>query len=133
VSAVLEDDRLWAAIGEPSRRRLLDVLLAAGEATPTSLAERLPFTRQAVAKHLTVLQGVGLVQPRRQGREVHYTVEAKRLREAARAMSEVATGWDERLLSIKQIAEQLHREEQRTTGGRAGDGGRAGRANRRRG
>lgn len=98
------DEDLWAAIGEPSRRRLLDVLLACGEATPTMLAARLPFSRQAVAKHLAVLESVGLVSRRRQGREVHYTVLAKRLEEAARTMAGVAGEWNSRLGAIKQIA-----------------------------
>jgi ArsR family transcriptional regulator, cadmium/lead-responsive transcriptional repressor len=112
MTTAVAEDRLWAAIGEPSRRRLLDVLLVQGEATPTVLATQLPFSRQAVAKHLTVLEGVGLVEPRREGREVHYTVHAKRLEEAIRVMAKVASTWDGRLLAIKRIAEQVHREEE---------------------
>jgi ArsR family transcriptional regulator, cadmium/lead-responsive transcriptional repressor len=110
MSVVAAEDELWAAIGEPSRRRLLDLLLGFGEATPTMLATQLPFTRQAVAKHLAVLRHVGLVRERRQGREVRYTVQAERLEEAVQVMSQVATGWDGRLLAIKRIAEQLHSE-----------------------
>lgn len=113
MSAEVAEDRLWAAIGEPSRRRLLDVLLVQGEATPTALATQLPYSRQAVAKHLAVLERVGLVEPRREGREVHYTVRAKRLEEAIRVMSLVASTWDGRLLAIKRIAEQIHREQAR--------------------
>jgi DNA-binding transcriptional ArsR family regulator len=113
MSAVVEDDRLWAAIGEPSRRRLLDALLVYGEATPTMLATQVPFSRQAVAKHMAVLGDVGLVRQRREGREVRYTVEAQRLEEAVRAMARVARGWDGRLGAIKQIAERLHREDLR--------------------
>jgi DNA-binding transcriptional ArsR family regulator len=63
-----EDDELWAAIAEPMRRRLLDVLLERGEATATALAEELPVTRQAVAKHLAVLERAGLVSGARRGR-----------------------------------------------------------------
>ena len=69
-----EDEELWAAVAEPSRRRVLDVLLARGEATSTALAGELPLTRQAVAKHLAVLDRAGLVEGRRQGREVRYVV-----------------------------------------------------------
>jgi DNA-binding transcriptional ArsR family regulator len=105
------DDVLWTAIGEPSRRRLLDVLLVAGDATPTALAAQLPFTRQAVAKHLAVLQSAGLVEHRRAGREVHYTVRTERLEQAAAAMTAVASSWDGRLAAIKQIAERLYAEE----------------------
>ena len=50
------DDELWSAIGDPTRRRILDLLLAAGDGTATTLSEQLPVTRQAVAKHLTVLE-----------------------------------------------------------------------------
>lgn len=57
------DDELWAAIGDPTRRRLLDLLLADGSGTATSLSGHLPVTRQAVAKHLGVLERAELVVP----------------------------------------------------------------------
>ncbi|TDB85570.1 transcriptional regulator [Actinomadura sp. KC216] len=107
------DEELLAAVAEPSRRRLLDVLLAKGEATPTALAAELPFTRQAVAKHLAVLQRTGLVTARRDGREVRYTVHPDRLDEAARALAGVAAHWNTRLQRIKALAESAHRNSQR--------------------
>jgi DNA-binding transcriptional ArsR family regulator len=100
------DDELWAAVADPSRRRLLDVLLAHGEATPTALAAELPFTRQAVTKHLAVLDRAGLVHSHRQGREVRYAVRAERLDDAADAMAAVAARWDRRLRVIKELAER---------------------------
>lgn len=106
----VEDEQLWAAVADPSRRRLLDVLLAHGEATPTVLAKELPFTRQAVSKHLAVLVNAGLVEGRRDGREVRYTVRPERLDAAARAMTSAAARWDKRLQAIKRIAEAAHRE-----------------------
>lgn len=108
--AVLEDDALWAAVADPTRRRVLDALLEHGEATSTTLAEGLPVTRQAVAKHLVVLDRVGLVAGRRRGREVRYAVLPERLDEAAGAMSRVAAQWDRRLARIKQIAESVQAE-----------------------
>ena len=105
-----EDEKLWAAVGEPSRRRVLDVLLARGEATPTALAAELPLSRQAVAKHLAVLDRVGLVEGRRHGREVRYVVRPERLATAAQAMTQVASEWDRRLQAIKRIAEDLQRD-----------------------
>jgi DNA-binding transcriptional ArsR family regulator len=105
-----EVDELWAAVAEPTRRRLLDVLLARGEATATTLGAELPVSRQAVAKHLAVLDRVGLVEGRREGREVRYTVRPERLDEAIRSMARVAAGWDERLAAIKRLAESAHRE-----------------------
>jgi DNA-binding transcriptional ArsR family regulator len=105
VTAVVEDDALWAAVADPTRRRVLDALLEHGEASTTRLAEGLPVTRQAVAKHLAVLNRVGLVAGRRRGREVRYAVRAERLDDAAEAMARVAAQWDRRLTRIKRLAE----------------------------
>jgi DNA-binding transcriptional ArsR family regulator len=106
-----EIDELWAAVADPTRRRLLDVLLAQREATSTTLARELPVTRQAVAKHLAVLDRAGLVEGGRQGREVRYVVRPERLDAAARSMASVAAQWDERLSAIKRIAESAAREQ----------------------
>jgi ArsR family transcriptional regulator, cadmium/lead-responsive transcriptional repressor len=109
-AAVAEADALWAAVGDPTRRRLLDSLLALGEATATRLSGEVPVTRQAVAKHLTVLDRVGLVDGRRQGREVLWAIDPERLDEASQAMARVAAAWDQRLAAIKDLAEAAHRE-----------------------
>jgi ArsR family transcriptional regulator, cadmium/lead-responsive transcriptional repressor len=69
-----------------------------------------PFTRQAVAKHLAVLERAGLVSRRKQGREVLYQVDADRLDQATRAMADVAAQWDRRLAAIKRLAEAAHAE-----------------------
>src|SRR4029079_11055855 len=92
--AVPEVDELWAAVGDPTRRRVLDVLLDRGEASATVVAGELPVTRQAVAKHLAVLDRAGVVEGRRRGREVRYAVRPERLDTAARSMAAVAAGWD---------------------------------------
>jgi predicted ArsR family transcriptional regulator len=105
-----ESDVLWAAVGDPTRRHLLDVLLAQGESTATTLAGELPVTRQAVAKHLAVLDRVHLVERRRLGREVRYVVRPERLNAATRSMARVAAQWDERLAAIKRLAEAAARE-----------------------
>ena len=61
------DDELWSAIGDPSRRRVLDLLVSNGEVSASWLAGRVPFSRQAVSKHLVVLERAGLVQPAQTG------------------------------------------------------------------
>ena len=104
------DDDLWAAIADPSRRRVLDLLVQRGEASASWLAGQVPFTRQAVSKHLVVLERAGLISRRKQGREVLYQVEAERLDQAARAMAELAAQWDQRLGAIKRLAEAAHAE-----------------------
>jgi DNA-binding transcriptional ArsR family regulator len=107
VSAIAEEDALWAAVADPTRRRVLDALLEHGEANTTTLAEGLPVTRQAVAKHLVVLDRVGLVAGRRHGREVRYAIRPERLDDAAEAMARVAAQWDRRLARIKRLAESV--------------------------
>ena len=100
-----EADRLWAALGDPMRIRLLDLLLERGQATASTLANELPITRQGVSKHLAVLERDGLVTAHRHGREVRYAVREERLDQAGAAIARIAARWDKRLTAIKQIAE----------------------------
>jgi len=105
----LNEEALLEAVADTSRRRVLDLILAHGEVTPTALAADLPFTRQAVAKHLAVLDRAGLVEGRRTGREVRYSVRPEHLDVAVRAMAKVAARWDARLGAIKRLAESRAR------------------------
>jgi DNA-binding transcriptional ArsR family regulator len=86
-----------AAIGDPTRRQLLEFLAVHGEATATTLARPLPVTRQAVVKHLAVLNAAGLVAGRRVGRDVRYAVRPSSLDEAIRWLTSLAVGLDRRL------------------------------------
>ena len=104
------DDELWSAIGDPTRRRVLDLLLAGGGRTATALSEHLPVTRQAVAKHLAVLDRVGLVHATPAGREIRYEVDEAQLARAVAQLASVGSAWDARLRRIKRIAEALQRE-----------------------
>ncbi|MEU2610273.1 helix-turn-helix domain-containing protein [Micromonospora sp. NPDC007271] len=106
------DDGLWSAIGDPTRRRLLDLLLIAGDSTATTLSEQLPVTRQAVAKHLGVLDRVGLVRATPAGREKRYRVNEAQLARAVAQLSSVGSAWDARLQRIKRIAEAIQRTQQ---------------------
>jgi ArsR family transcriptional regulator, cadmium/lead-responsive transcriptional repressor len=110
------DDALWSAIGDPSRRHVLDLLVSNGGMSASWLAGRVPFSRQAVAKHLAVLERAGLVSRRKHGREVLYQIEADRLEQAAQAMAEFAARWDRRLDAIKELAEAAHAENKKIQG-----------------
>jgi DNA-binding transcriptional ArsR family regulator len=109
------DDDLWSAIADPSRRRVLDLLIQYGEASASWLAGQVPFSRQAVSKHLAVLEQAGLISRRKQGKEVLYRVEAGRLDQATTAMADVARQWDRRLEAIKRLAEAVHRQTKQDT------------------
>lgn len=103
------DDDLWSAIGDPTRRRMLDLLLSDSGGTATTLSEHLPVTRQAVAKHLAVLDRVGLVHGTPSGRERRYEVDSAQLARAVAQLASVGATWDARLRRIKQIAEAIQR------------------------
>jgi DNA-binding transcriptional ArsR family regulator len=109
--SVAVNDDLWSAIGDPTRRRMLDLLLADGDGTSTTLSDQLPVTRQAVAKHLGVLDRVGLVHVAAAGREMRYRVDGAQLARAVAQLAAVGATWDARLRRIKQIAEALERTE----------------------
>ncbi|GAA3223541.1 metalloregulator ArsR/SmtB family transcription factor [Oerskovia jenensis] len=95
VFAALADDTRWQILQELGRADL----------SASSLAAVLPVTRQAIAKHLTVLADAGLVEPVRVGREVRYRAIGSRLGETARALDAIGAEWDRRLGAIKRIAE----------------------------
>ena len=104
------DDGLWSAIGDPTRRRMLDLLLVRGDGTATTLSQQMPVTRQAVAKHLGVLDRAGLVRATPTGREKRYRVDEAQLARAVAQLTSVGTAWDARLQRIKRIAEAIQRE-----------------------
>jgi DNA-binding transcriptional ArsR family regulator len=106
------DDELWSAIGDPTRRRILDLLLVDGGGTATTLSEQLPVSRQGVAKHLGVLDRVQLVRAMPAGREKRYLVDDAQLARAAAQLASVGSAWDARLQRIKRIAEQIQRSQE---------------------
>ncbi|MGW8566990.1 ArsR/SmtB family transcription factor [Isoptericola sp. NPDC055881] len=110
------DDHLWSAVGDPTRRRILDLLLADGGGTASSLSRQLPVTRQAVAKHLEVLDRAGLVRSAPVGREKRCEVDAAQLARAADQLETVGQAWDRRLHRIKTIAEAIERTRQSSDG-----------------
>ncbi|WP_219516674.1 ArsR/SmtB family transcription factor [Nonomuraea ceibae] len=110
------DDELWSAVGDPTRRRILDLLLADGHGTATSLSERLPVTRQAITKHLGTLDRAGLVHASPAGRERKYRVDEAQLARAVAQLSSVGAAWDARLRRVKRIAEEIQRTADRTEG-----------------
>ena len=96
---------LLAALGDETRWSIL-VALGESDASASALAGMLPVTRQAIAKHLAVLQAVGLVESARSGREVRYRVLGSQLSEMARMLEQIGADWERRLDAIKRIAEE---------------------------
>lgn len=98
--------QVFAALSDPNRRQLLEALTQHQRgASATTLAAPLPVSRQAVDKHLRVLQRAGLVESLRNGREVLYAVRSEELDRSAAWLADLAQRWDQRLASIKAAAE----------------------------
>ena len=96
---------VFVALAEPTRWRLLGLIASRGGGTATTLAGEVMISRPAVVKHLAVLDRAGLVEGRRQGREVRYTVRTEPLASTGRWLTDLAEEWDRRLAAIKRIAE----------------------------
>jgi DNA-binding transcriptional ArsR family regulator len=104
------DDDLWSAVGDPTRRRMLNVLLERGPGTATTLSSEFTVTRQAVAKHLAVLERAKLVRSSIAGRERLFQVDDHQLARAARQLANVGSAWDRRLSRIAAIAEEIEHQ-----------------------
>jgi DNA-binding transcriptional ArsR family regulator len=87
---------VFAALSDPTRRRIVRWLVESGPATATELARRLPITRQAVAKHLAAMETAGLVDRSKRGREVRYRLRPEPLAHATEWMAAISRRWDQR-------------------------------------
>jgi DNA-binding transcriptional ArsR family regulator len=90
-------DEVFAALADGSRRDILRSIATTGPHTTTELAADREITRQAVAKHLRVLDRAGLVHGRREGREVRYEADLEPLTSATAWIHDTGASWDRRL------------------------------------
>ncbi|MFE3290323.1 ArsR/SmtB family transcription factor [Rhodococcus sp. NPDC059234] len=97
---------VFAALADETRWGILE-LLGTQDLSASGLAERLPVSRQAIAKHLSALEGAGLVERLRVGREVRYRALGSTLSAVGRRLEDIGAQWDARLDRIKHIAENL--------------------------
>ena len=98
-------DSVFAALGDPTRRRMVEAIASTGTATASELAAGLPISRQAVAKHLAALRGAELVTSKRVGRETQFRLRPQPLTDAARWIEMVGDEWDERLEALRRTLE----------------------------
>lgn len=97
---------VFAALSDPTRRRMLDALMQDGTTSVPKLTSELPITRQAVAKHLATLDQAGLIERTPAGgREVTYRLRPEGLHEAATWLVEADAAWQRRLDRLKQVVE----------------------------
>jgi DNA-binding transcriptional ArsR family regulator len=98
---------VFAALGDPVRLELLARMGKGGSIT--TLAAGLPITRQAVTRHLRVLERAELIEARRNGREMLFTARPARMAEAKSWLDDVARQWDGTLERLKAHVEKKKR------------------------
>ena len=97
---------MFAALADPTRREIAQLLADEGPLTQTELARRLPITRQGIAKHLSALAEAGLVDASRAGRESPYRLTPAPFAAAALWMAALGAEWDKRLESLRRLLER---------------------------
>jgi len=102
-------DAVFQALADPTRRRLLVTLSASGPATLSELSAELPVSRQAISKHLVLLQDAGLVVGRGEVRGRRYELTPAPLADAMGWIADVGGGWDDRLARLKHQVEARRR------------------------
>lgn len=101
---------VFAALGDPTRQTLLSLLAQRGRASASALTPAMSVSRQAINKHLNVLERAGLVESTRSGREVLYSVRRDELDRSAQWLRDVGEQWDRRLAMVKALAEAADAE-----------------------
>ncbi len=104
-SATRAEASLFAALGDETRLSLVAQLARGQPLSIAALAADSPLTRQAVTKHLSVLQAAGLVTGTRRGRERLFGLDPHRLRDARAALDTIANQWDDALGRLKAFVE----------------------------
>jgi len=97
---------LFAALGDKTRLRLVSRLCEDGPLSITMLTTGARISRQAVTKHLRVLQGAGLVRSKRHGRERLWQLHHQRLAEARRYLAQISSQWDDALARLRKHVEE---------------------------
>jgi predicted transcriptional regulator len=99
------EDRVFTALGDATRRRLLTRLAQSSPKTATQLAREFPISRQGIVKHLDLLANAGLVLAQTRGREKRYLFDPTSLQTASAWIETIGKQWDERLQRLKNFVE----------------------------
>lgn len=107
-------DRVFAALANPTRRDILDMLLG-GELTVLAVAERFDMARPSVSEHLKVLRDCGLVAEDKRGKFRHYRVNPEPLQEISAWLSPHERYWRERLTALGEVLDDISEQKETTS------------------
>jgi DNA-binding transcriptional ArsR family regulator len=108
IESTLKQD-LFQAIADPTRRAIL-TLIAAQALTPTAMAEKFDMSRQAVSKHIKVLQECELIKPEQSGREIYYHFNPKKMQEFDLWISQFRNMWEKQFNQLDHVLSTLKKQ-----------------------
>ncbi|MES2484379.1 MAG: metalloregulator ArsR/SmtB family transcription factor [Bacteroidota bacterium] len=97
---------VFQAIADPTRRGIL-LLLATQAMTPSSIAGKFDTSRQAVSKHLGILNECGLLKQEQTGREIHYSLNADKMKEIDKWLEPFRKIWEDKFSQLDDLLNQL--------------------------
>ena len=100
---------IFQAIADPTRRAIL-TLIAIQALTPNAMAEKFDMSRQAVSKHIKVLQECKLIKPEPSGREIYYNFNPKKMREIDNWLAQFRKIWETQFNQLDEVLSKLKKE-----------------------
>ena len=100
---------LFQAIADPTRRAIL-TLLAVQALTPKAMAEKFDMSRQAVSKHIKVLQECELIRPTQSGREIYYHFNPEKIKEFDHWLAELKAMWESQFNQLDNVLFNLKKK-----------------------
>lgn len=100
---------IFHAIADPTRRAIL-ALIAIQALTPNTMAEKFDMSRQAVSKHIKVLQECELIKPEQSGREIYYHFNAKKMREFDNWLAQFRKIWETQFNQLDKVLSTMKKQ-----------------------
>ena len=93
---------VFQAIADPTRRAII-TLIAVQAMTPNTVAEHFPSSRQAVSKHMKILTECQLLKQEQTGREIYYSLNAKKMKEVSDWLKRFEQLWEDRFDQLDKV------------------------------
>ena len=103
---------VFQAIADPTRRAII-TLIALHAMTPNAIAEHFDISRQAVSKHLKILNECELVKPQQQGREIYYQLEIEKMKEIDEWLEQYRKIWEARFSQLEDMLTTIKKGKRR--------------------
>ncbi len=103
---------IFQAIADPTRRAIL-TLIAVQALTPNAMAEQFDMSRQAVSKHIKVLQECELIKPEQSGREIYYHFKPKKMQELDKWLAQFRKNWETQFNQLDDVLANMKKQSKR--------------------